>query len=127
MLRQMLKSKIHRATVTDANIDYEGSITIDVDLLDASDILMNEKVLIANLTNGSRIESYAIPGERGSGAICLNGGAAKHGKKGDTVIIISFCVLGEEEVKSHVPRVVRVDNKNRPLEDSSASHQKSKK
>ncbi len=116
MFRQMLKSKIHRATVTEANINYEGSITIDVDLMDAADILMNEKVLIVNLNNGSRVESYAIPGDRGSGAICLNGGAAKHGAPGDLLIIISFCVLDEDEVKTHSPKVIRVDSKNRILE-----------
>lgn len=113
MFRQMLKSKIHRGFVTDANIDYEGSISIDRDLLDAADILPEEKVLIVNLENGARIESYAIPGERGSGVLCLNGGAAKHGKKGDCVIIISFCTLDENEVKTHVPKVVRVNSKNK--------------
>jgi aspartate 1-decarboxylase len=115
MFRQILKSKIHRATVTDADIHYEGSITIDLDLMDEADILTNEKVLIVNLNNGTRIESYAIPGERGSGAVCLNGGAAKHGARGDLVIIISFCVLNEEEVKTHTPKIVRVDSKNRIL------------
>ena len=116
MFRQMLKSKIHRVTVTDANVNYEGSVAIDVDLMDAADILMNEKVLIANLNNGSRVESYAIPGDRGSGAICLNGGAAKHGAKGDLLIIMSFCALDENEVKTHSPKVIRVDSKNRILE-----------
>lgn len=116
MLRQMLKSKIHRATVTDANVDYEGSITIDLDLMDSADVLMNEKVLVVNLNNGLRVESYAIAGERGSGVICLNGGAAKHGAKGDLVIIMSFCVVGEDEVKTHTPKIVRVDAKNRILE-----------
>lgn len=116
MFRQMLKSKIHRATVTDANINYEGSIAIDVDLMDAADILMNEKVLIANLNNGARLESYAIPGARGSGAICLNGGAAKYGNKGDFLIIMSFCALDEDEVKAHSPKVIRVDSKNKILE-----------
>ncbi len=123
MLRQMLKSKIHRATVTDANINYEGSITIDVDLMDAADILMNEKVLIVNLNNGSRVESYAIPGDRGSGAICLNGGAAKHGAKGDLLIIMSFCGLDESEVKTHSPKVIRVDSKNRIHEPAGKNFQ----
>ncbi len=118
----MLKSKIHRATVTDANLDYEGSITIDRDLLDAADILIDEKVLIVNLNNGSRVESYAIPGERGSGAVCLNGGAAKHGQKGDQVIIISFCVLDEEEVKTHAPKIVKVDSKNKILDSTAKAH-----
>ena len=113
MQRQFLSGKIHRATVTDAHIDYEGSITIDADLLKAADILPNEKVLIANLTNGARLESYAVAGEPGKGDICLNGGAAKHGKKGDLVIIMAFAVLNEEEVKKHKPRVVRVDSRNK--------------
>ncbi|HNV86251.1 MAG TPA: aspartate 1-decarboxylase [Candidatus Omnitrophota bacterium] len=113
MFRQMMKSKIHRAFVTDANIDYEGSISIDRDLLEAADILSGEKVLIVNLDNGARIESYAIPAERGSGEICLNGGAAKHGKKGDCVIIITFCTLDESEVKTYIPKIVKVNAKNK--------------
>ncbi len=113
MLRQMLKGKIHRATVTEACIDYEGSVTIDSALLKAADILPHEKVLIANLNNGSRIESYAISGKAGSGVICLNGGAAKHGKAGDIVIILTFGVFSAEEVKKNIPKVVYVDSKNR--------------
>lgn len=113
MQRQLVNGKIHRATVTDAQIDYVGSISIDEDLLNAADIVPWEKVLIANLTNGARIESYCIPAERGSGMICLNGGAAKHGKAGDMVIIMSFALLTPEEVAGHVPKVVRVDSKNR--------------
>lgn len=113
MQRQLLNGKIHRATVTDAHIDYEGSITIDSDLLKAADILPNEKVLIANLTNGARIESYAVAGESGKGDICLNGGAAKHGKKGDLVIIMTFAVMTDEEIKKYNPRVVHVDSRNK--------------
>lgn len=112
MQRQILHGKIHRATVTDARIDYEGSVTIDAKLLKAADIRHWEKVLIANLTNGARIESYAIEGEPGSGIIALNGGAAKHGKAGDLVIIMTFVVLTEEEVKQHQPKVVRVNERN---------------
>jgi aspartate 1-decarboxylase len=115
MYRQLLKAKIFRATVTDARIDYEGSIEIDEELLRAADIRPWEKVLIANLNNGSRIESYAIPGEAGSGIVSLNGGAAKYGQKGDTVIIMTFGVFTEEEVEDHEPRVVYVDQKNRIL------------
>jgi len=115
MYRQVLKAKIHRATVTDARIDYEGSITVDEELLRASDIVPWEKVLIANLNNGSRIESYAIPGEAGSGIVCMNGGAAKYAQKGDLVIIMSFAVMTEEEIERHQPKIVYVDKQNRIL------------
>lgn len=115
MFRQILKAKIHRATVTDAHVDYEGSITVDEDLMKAADIVPGEKVLIANLTNGSRIESYAIPGERGSGVICMNGGAAKHARKGDLVIIMTFAILTDEEIERHQARVIYVDKQNRIL------------
>ena len=116
MIRQMLKSKIHRATVTDANIDYEGSITIDERLMAETNILDHEKVLIVNLNNGSRVESYAIMGKWGSGVICANGGAAIHNKVGDKVLIMSFCALNDREAKRHRPKVIRVDEKNRPLQ-----------
>lgn len=115
MYRQILKAKIHRATVTDSRVDYEGSITIDEELLKAADIAPWEKVLIANLNNGSRIESYAILGEAASGVICMNGGAAKHARKGDLVIIMSFAVLTDEELERHEPKVVYVDKHNRIL------------
>ena len=118
MYRQILKAKIHRATVTDARVDYEGSITIDEELLRAADIIPWEKVLIANLNNGSRIESYAIPGEAGSGVVCMNGGAAKYAHKGDLVIIMTFLVMTDEEIKKHKPKVVRVDSKNQILPSS---------
>jgi aspartate 1-decarboxylase len=110
--RQILHGKIHRAVVTEARIDYEGSITIDSKLLKAADILPGEKVLIANLTNGARIESYAIEGPSGSGTVGLNGGAAKHGKIGDLLIIMSFAVLADEEIRKHHPKVVRVNERN---------------
>lgn len=113
MQRQMLHGKIHRATVTDAHIDYQGSITIDSDLLKAADILPGEKVLVTNLSNGARIETYTLVGKPGGGEICLNGGAALHGKKGDLVIIMSFAVLDEKEIAEHEARVVHVDSKNR--------------
>ena len=113
MQRQLLSGKIHRATVTDAHVDYQGSITIDRVLMEAAGILPYEKVLIANLHNGARLESYAIAGEPGKGEICLNGGAALHGKKGDLVIIMTFVVLTEDEIKKHQPKIVRVDSKNR--------------
>ncbi|MDD5084615.1 MAG: aspartate 1-decarboxylase [Candidatus Omnitrophica bacterium] len=110
---KMLKSKIHRATVTDANLEYEGSVTVDQDLLDGAHLIAGEKVLIVNLTNGVRIESYAMAGKRGSGTICMNGGAAHHAKHGNKVIIMSFCELLEEEALKFKPYVVLVDDKNK--------------
>lgn len=115
MQRQMLGGKIHRATVTDAHLNYPGSISIDTELLKAANILPGEKVLIANLTNGSRIESYCIESPAGSGEICLNGGAAKHGKKGDMVIIIAFMLMTDEEARAYKPHIVYVDSQNRQI------------
>ena len=115
MIRQMLKSKIHRATVTESNVNYEGSITIDEKLMADANILDHEKVLIANLNNGSRVESYAIRGKWGSGVICANGGAALHNHVGDKVLIMSFCALTDKEAKRHRPRVVMVDERNHPV------------
>ncbi len=115
MFRQILKAKIHRATVTDSRVDYEGSITIDEELMRAAGIAPWEKVLIANLDNGSRIESYAIPGEAGTGVVCMNGGAAKYAQKGNLVIIMTFAVLTEEELENHQPKVIYVDQQNRIL------------
>ncbi|HOW59504.1 MAG TPA: aspartate 1-decarboxylase [Candidatus Omnitrophota bacterium] len=112
MQRQLLSGKIHRVTVTEARIDYEGSVTIDSALMKNAGILPFEKVLIANLNNGSRIESYAIAAPAGSGVICLNGGAAKHGRPGDTLIIMTFGIYTAKEVKGHKPKVVYVDKKN---------------
>lgn len=116
MQRQVLNGKIHGATVTEARIDYMGSITIDSKLLKAADILSGEKVLIANLTNGARLESYAVEGKAGSGVVCLNGGAAKHGKPGDQVIIMSFIVVTDEEIKKHQPKILHVNAKNEIME-----------
>lgn len=113
MQRQLLSGKIHRVTVTEARIDYEGSITIDSLLMKGAGMLPYEKVLIANLNNGSRIESYAIPAPAGSGVICLNGGAAKHGKPGDILIIMAFGVYEDGKIKAHKPKVVYVDKKNK--------------
>lgn len=112
MWREMMKSKIHRATVTEANLNYVGSITIDAGLLEAADIFPNEKVQVVNNNNGARLETYVIPGERGSGVICLNGAAARLVQPGDTVIIISYCWLQEEELATYRPRVVFVDGAN---------------
>jgi aspartate 1-decarboxylase len=109
----MMNGKIHRATVTEANLNYVGSITIDEDLLDAVGMVANEKVQIVNNNNGARLETYIIPGERGSGVICLNGAAARLVQKGDIVIIISYCLVSEEIVLSHQPKVAIMDEHNR--------------
>lgn len=108
----MLKSKIHRATVIQAELDYIGSITVDQDLLDASGILEYEKVQIVNINNGSRFETYTISGKRGSGLICLNGAAARHVQVGDKVIIMCYAQFTPEEAKAHQPQVVFVDDNN---------------
>ena len=116
MQRTMCKGKIHRATVTQANLNYIGSITIDQDLLDASDIYPYEKVQVVNVSNGSRLETYAIAGARGSGVICLNGAAARLNSEGDIVIIISYGQYNEEEIRSLVPQIVFVDENNHMTE-----------
>jgi aspartate 1-decarboxylase len=113
MHRIMCKSKIHRAVVTDADLNYEGSITIDPDLLDAADIRDYEQVQVVNVNNGARFETYAIPGRRGSGDIVVNGAAARLVQKGDLAIIMSFASYDESELKSFEPRVVFVDERNR--------------
>lgn len=115
MYRTMMKSKIHRATVTEANLNYVGSITIDEDLMDAADLLENEKVQIVNNNNGARLETYVIVGERGSGVVCLNGAAARLVQPGDTVIIISYAMMSAEELATHRPTVVFVDETNKPV------------
>jgi aspartate 1-decarboxylase len=109
----MMNGKIHRATVTEANLNYVGSITIDEDLLDAVGMVANEKVQIVNNNNGARLETYIIPGERGSGVICLNGAAARLVQKGDIVIIISYCLVADEKVQYHQPKVAIMDEHNR--------------
>ena len=113
MIRKMCKSKIHRATVTDANLHYVGSITIDTELLKAADILPYEMVQVVNINNGERFETYAIEGEAGSGAICLNGAAARLAVPGDLVIIIAYGLYTEEELKDWEPKVVHVDAENK--------------
>ena len=109
-VRVMLKSKIHRACVTDANIDYEGSVTIDKKLMAAADILPYEQVDVLNINNGARIATYAIEGEKGE--ICLNGAAARLGAKGDIVLILSYCHIADDEARNFIPKLVYVDNKN---------------
>ncbi len=111
-MRIMLKSKIHRARVTDANIDYEGSITIDKKLMAEADILPYEQVQVLNINNGARFSTYAIEGQEGSGEICLNGAAARLAVKGDLVIILTYCDVSEEEAHHHTPKVVYVDARN---------------
>ncbi|UOO83229.1 aspartate 1-decarboxylase [Uruburuella testudinis] len=113
MFRTMLGGKIHRATVTEADLNYVGSITVDQDLLDAAGICVNEKVQIVNNNNGARLETYTIPGERGSGVICLNGAAARLVQKGDIVIIMSYILMSNEEAKNHEPKVVLVNEQNK--------------
>lgn len=113
MIRYMLKSKIHRAVVTDADLNYVGSITIDMDLMDAADIVANEKVTIVNNNNGARFETYVIEGERGSGIICLNGAAARLVTRGDVVIILTYTILDDKECKDYQPRLVYVNSNNK--------------
>ncbi len=116
---RMFKSKIHRATVTHADLDYEGSVTIDANLLEAAGILPHEEIHIWNVTNGSRLTTYALRGPAGSGVICTNGAAAHLTKPGDLVILATFADMSAEEARTHIPRVVRVDEKNRVLSDAS--------
>lgn len=112
MQRIMLKSKIHQATVTEADLYYEGSLTIDQDLMETADIVQHEKVSVVNINNGARFETYVIPGRRGSGVIGLNGAAARLGAKGDKVIIMSYCSVNDIELKSHKPNVVLLGENN---------------
>jgi len=113
MLRTILKSKIHRATVTEANLYYEGSITVDEKLMKEADIIEAEKVEVFNLNNGHRLETYAIPGEAGSGVICLNGPAARGACAGDKVIIVSYVFADDKEAKSIKAKIIKVDERNR--------------
>lgn len=110
---QVRKSKIHRATLTDANLNYEGSITIDEDLLDAANILDGERIQVVNNNNGERLETYVIKGERGSGEICLNGAAARRAEVGDIVILISYAYMDPEEAATFKPVTVHVDANNK--------------
>ncbi|HLI68622.1 MAG TPA: aspartate 1-decarboxylase [Ktedonobacteraceae bacterium] len=116
MLRTMCKGKIHRATVTQADLNYVGSITVDQDLLDAANIYPYEKVQVVNINNGSRLETYTIAGARGSGVICLNGAAARLNAPGDLVIIMSYADYDEQEIRQLTPRLVFVDAENRLVE-----------
>lgn len=113
MLRHLMKSKIHRATITSADLHYEGSLTVDQDLLDAADLLNYEEIQVVNVNNGARFTTYVIPGPRGSGVVQLNGAAARLGLPGDVVILIAYGVIEEEAAQRFVPRVVFVDEQNR--------------
>ncbi len=118
MLREFLRSKIHRATVTDADLNYEGSLTVDMELMRAAGMLPFEKVHILNVNNGARLETYLIEGEAGSGRICLNGAAARLGQPGDKLIILSYIHLEDKEISSHKPIVIYVDGDNRIAKDA---------
>jgi aspartate 1-decarboxylase len=113
MNRRLMKSKIHRATLTSADLHYEGSLTVDEDLLDAADLVEFEEIQVVNVNNGARFTTYVIPGPRGSGVIQLNGAAARLGMPGDLVILISYGDYTDQEVSHHAPRVVFVDDRNR--------------
>ncbi|AWM17396.1 aspartate 1-decarboxylase [Bacillus inaquosorum] len=113
MYRTMMSGKLHRATVTEANLNYVGSITIDEDLINAVGMLPNEKVQIVNNNNGARLETYIIPGKRGSGVICLNGAAARLVQEGDKVIIISYKMMSDQEAASHQPKVAVLNDQNK--------------
>jgi aspartate 1-decarboxylase len=122
VIRTMMKSKIHRATVTQADLHYVGSVAIDVDLLEAADLLEGEQVTIADITNGARLETYVIPGPRGSGMISINGAAAHLVDAGDLVIIMSYALMDDAEARALKPRVVHVDGRNGVVKlDSDAS------
>jgi len=116
MQLNMLKSKIHRAVITEAKLNYVGSITIDQDLMDAANILECEKIQVVDINNGSRLETYVIPGERGSKIVCLNGAAARYVQPGDKVILMTYCQMDKDEAKTHKPVVVFVDDENSVIE-----------
>jgi aspartate 1-decarboxylase len=116
MRRTLFKSKIHRATVTHADLDYEGSVTVDADLMRAADIVPYEQVHVWNVTRGTRLSTYALEGEPGSGTVCINGAAAHDNRPGDLVIIATFAELDGAQIASHRPKVVLVDGKNRIVE-----------
>lgn len=116
MLREFLNSKIHRATVTDANLNYVGSITVDEEFLEKANILEWEKVEILNINNGERFQTYALKGKRGSKVFCLNGAAARKAQKGDKIIIVTYAQLTNEEIKTHKPTIVQVGENNEIIE-----------
>lgn len=119
MFIEILQGKIHRATVTDANLNYVGSVTIDMDLVNAAGMVAGQKVQIVNNNNGERFETYILPGERGTGTICLNGAAARRVQTGDIVIIVSYLYTTVEDVTKHLPKIVFVDEKNQIISQES--------
>ena len=116
MFRTLMRAKVHGATLTGANLNYAGSLTLDSDIMDRLDILPNEMVQVLNLNNGSRLTTYAIPGEKGSGVVVLNGAAARLGQPGDKVLIVTYATMSEEEARGFRPKVAIVDERNRILE-----------
>lgn len=116
MFRTMLNAKIHRARVTEANLNYVGSITIDENILDAVGMIANEKVQIVNNNNGARFETYIIPGERGSGVICLNGAAARLVQEGDIIIILTYTLIPEDKITTHKPKIAVMDENNKIID-----------
>ncbi len=123
MLRYMLKSKIHRATVTQTELQYEGSLTLDSDLMDAADVLPNEKVMVYNISNGERFDTYVIKGKRGSGTVCVNGAAARKACKGDLIIVVTYALYTEEEIKRHRAKLILLghDNTIKAIKESPVS------
>lgn len=121
MLRQLMKSKVHRATVTDAHLDYVGSLTMDAALMKAVDLLPDEKVHVVNINTGARFETYVIEGEAGSGTVCANGAAARLVQPGDLVIVIAYGLYDEAEARKHRPKVAFVDSKNRIIPEERAA------
>ena len=118
MRRMMLMGKVHRATVTDANLNYEGSLTLDPDLMEAAGMLPYEQVQVLDVDNGARLTTYLIEGERSTGQVCINGAAARLVSPGDKVIVVAYAEMEDEEARSHTPRVVLVDGANRPITDA---------
>ena len=121
MRRRLFKSKLHRATVTEANLDYEGSLTLDPDLMEAADILPHEEVHVWDVTNGARLTTYAIAGERGSRIVCVNGAGAHRVHRGDTIIVATFAEFDEHELSHHLPRIILLDEHNRVVGKRGAS------
>lgn len=118
MQRTMMKSKIHRARVTDADLHYEGSITVDADLMDAADMLPYEMVHVLDVDNGSRLQTYVIPGPRGSGVMCINGAAARLVSTGDTIIVLTYMTMEDQEAHGYLPKVVYVNDHNEIVEEA---------